>query len=118
MIGGISSTIIPQSAWANRLLVPALEPGTLIGEEFEDQKITMTTGLIPLRPFYERVRAWSGDGAEREWLSLAGLELEVSAGNLAILQLPDIGIRLGVARILDEPLRNRTRWWIGLTYRP
>ncbi|MEO8216187.1 MAG: hypothetical protein ABI718_03805 [Acidobacteriota bacterium] len=118
LVGGLPSTIVPESAWMNRIFIPALEPGVLSGTEFEDQKVTFSTSALPLTPFYERVRAWDGQAASGEWLALAGLELNLSVENMPVLQFPGIGIRLGAARILDAPLRNRTRWWVGLTYRP
>lgn len=116
LLGGLPSSILPDSALANRILVPALPVGTAVGDEHEGERAALT-GVLPLTIFAERHRVWSGN-EKTDWLRLAGLEFAFTAGAIPLLKVPGLDFRLGVAHIYDEPFRDDTTWWIGTAWRP
>jgi hypothetical protein len=115
-LGGVVSSIHPRSALSERIEAPALPIGTMIGEEHEAQRARVALGL-PLRAFYERHRLGSGEW-RGEWLELAGAEATANVAAQPLLKLPSLELRLGVARILSEPLHGDTTWWISTVWRP
>jgi hypothetical protein len=120
-LGGPQVSLLPESALSNRIAVPALPVGSLVGEEHEGQRAELDAGFLPAPLFYERHRLW-GPGRDRgDWLSLAGLEYRFSLAPLPIGRIPALDVRLGVARILDDPtgrLTDSTRWWLTTVLRP
>jgi hypothetical protein len=76
----------------------------------------MTLGGLPL--FFERHRVWDRDGSMGDWLRLTGLEWDLASGPVPLVKMPGFHLTLGVARILDEPLDDRTEWWLALAWRP
>lgn len=108
-LGGLASTIIPQSAYSGRVLDPALPPGVLGGEGYDGSRAELFLGSATL--FYQR------HALERS-ISLAGLSFETSSDPLPIVNFPGFRLTAGVARILSEPLRGRTRWWFGVRFAP
>jgi WD40 repeat protein len=116
-LGGGDSSLLPRTALAARIEVPALPAGLLAGAEHEGQRAELRLGFLPLPLFYERHRLWSGDG-KGGWLALAGLEREWTVGPFPVGRLPRLDLRAGVARVLDEPLKDDTRWWLIAVWRP
>ena len=120
-LGGSEISLLPESALSNRVAVPALPAGTLLGDEHEQQRAELAMGFLPAPLFYERHRLWSRDGAKGDWLSLAGFQYRFNLGPIPIGRLPALDLELGVARILDDPtgrLKNDTRWWLITVVRP
>jgi hypothetical protein len=120
-LGGSEISLLPESALSNRIAVPALPAGTLLGDEHEEQRAMLSLGFLPAPLFYERHRLWSRDGAQGDWLSLAGLQYRFNLGPIPVGRLPVLDLELGVARILDDPtgrLKNDTRWWVITVLRP
>ena len=120
-LGGAESSLLPESVLANRIAVPALPAGALLGEEHEGQRAELALGFLPAPLFFERHRLWGPGPSAKEWLSLAGLEYRFSVGPLPVGRLPAFDVRLGVARILDDPfgeLADDTRWWLTTVWRP
>ncbi|HYX22974.1 MAG TPA: hypothetical protein VFC23_02390, partial [Thermoanaerobaculia bacterium] len=120
-LGGPEVSLLPESALSNRLAVPALPVGALLGQEHEGQRAELALGFLPAPVFYERHRLWNRDGARGDWLSLAGLEYRFSLGPTPIGRLPALEFQVGVARILDDPtgrLKDDTRWWVITVVRP
>ncbi|MGD1147740.1 MAG: hypothetical protein ABR961_07320 [Thermoanaerobaculaceae bacterium] len=115
-LGGVDGSLLPESALAGRIAVPALPVGTLMGDEHEGERATMTLGGLPL--FFERHRVWDRDGSMGDWLRLTGLEWDLASGPVPLVKMPGFHLTLGVARILDEPLDDRTEWWLALAWRP
>jgi WD40 repeat protein len=111
-VGGIESSILPRSAIPNRVFDPALPIGTLSGRRYDGARVEATLPIVPATAFYQHHRT------DRGSLALAGLELAFASGSVPILRLPALDLTAGVARILDEPLRNRTEWWFGMRWRP
>ncbi len=120
-LGGGETSLLPESALANRIAVPALPMGARLGEDHEGQRAELELDFLPAPLFYERHRLWGLGGAEKEWLSLAGIEYRFSIGPLPIGRLPAFDLRAGVAQILDDPLGELDgdiRWWLITAWRP
>jgi hypothetical protein len=113
--------LLPESALSNRIAVPALPVGTLLGEDHEGQRAELKLSFLPAPVFYERHRLWSSGRPRGDWLSLAGLEYRFNFGPLTVGRLPVLDLRVGVARILEDPnrtLEDDTRWWLITVWRP
>ncbi|HEY0513668.1 MAG TPA: LpqB family beta-propeller domain-containing protein [Thermoanaerobaculia bacterium] len=122
-LGGAETSLLPESALTSRIAVPALPVGTRLGTDHEGQRAELTLGFLPAPVFYERHRVWTpgGEPGSRDWLSLAGMEYRFNLGPLPIGRLPALDVRVGVARILEDPFgefEGSTRWWLVTTWRP
>ena len=115
-LGGLDSSLLPESALVARIPVPALPVGTLVGDEHEGERATILLGGLPL--FFERHRMWDDGGPRGDWLRLAGLEWDIASGPVPLVKLPGFRLTLGVARVLDDPLKGRTEAWLALAWRP
>lgn len=116
-LGGAASSLLPESILARRINAPALPAALLVGDEHESQRAELSVGL-PGPLFFERHRFWNDGGTKGEWLRLVGLETRFSFAPTPIGKIPAIDLRLGVARVLDEPLEDDTRFWITTVLRP
>jgi hypothetical protein len=108
-VGGLASSILPRSAYALRVLDPALPVATLAGDEYDGWRIETNVPALPFTAFYQRHEL----GAQQ--LSLAGLEAELSVDPFPILKFPGLDFTIGVARVIDT---NDTNWWLGMRWRP
>ena len=120
-LGGPETSLLPESVLANRIAVPGLPAGELLGESHEGQRAELSLGFLPAPLFYERHRLWNSGESRQDWLSLAGLEYRFSFGPLPIGRLPTFDLRAGVARVLEDPfgeLEDDTRWWLITAWRP
>ncbi len=108
-LGGLSSSILPRSAYALRVLDPALPVATLTGDEYDGWRVESSVPSMPFTAFYQRHEL---GGAS---LSLAGLTIAMSADPFPIMKLPGFDVTAGVARILDD---DDTNWWLGMRWRP
>ena len=122
-LGGAETSLLPESALVNRIPVPALPVGARLGSDHEGQRAELDLGFLPTPVFYERHRVWTpgGEPGERDWLSLAGLEYRFHLDPFPIGRLPALDVRVGVARILEDPFgefEGSTRWWLVTTWRP
>lgn len=111
-VGGAMSSILPLSAIPNRVFDPALPIGTLAGRMYDGARVETNLPVFPATIFYQRHRT------ERGSVSLAGLQFTFGSAAMPILRYPGLDVTAGVARILDEPLRNRTKWWLVMRWRP
>ena len=109
-LGGLASSVLPRSAYALRVLDPALPVAILAGDEYDGWRIESTVPGMPFTAFYQRHEL----GTQR--ISLAGAEVELSSDPFPILKLPGIDVTAGVARILEDG--GDTNWWIGMRWRP
>jgi len=117
-LGGFASSLLPESAEAGRIASPALASGTRFGTEYEGERAELELGFLPVPVFYERHRLWLGDGARGLWLDLAGLEWRFATGPLPVGRIPALDVRAGAARVLSDPYRGSTRWWLVTVLRP
>lgn len=111
-LGGLASSLLPRSAYALRVLDPALPVAALAGDEYDGWRIETTVPGVPFTAFYQRHEL---EGAQ---LSLAGVEAKLEAEPFPILKLPGFGFTLGAARIFDAPFEGDIHWWLGMTWRP
>ena len=112
-VGGYGSSLLPDSALAGRVAVPALPAGTLVGSDYLGERAELRLGFLPVPLFFERHRMANGD-----WLRLAGLEWQLASLPLPIARLPAVDLRVGAARVFDAPLKGDTRWWLVTVLRP
>jgi hypothetical protein len=120
-LGGPGVSLLPGSALSNRIVAPALPVGTRVGTDHEGERAELALGFLPAPVFYERHRVWGFGEARGDWLSLAGLEYRFRVGPVPVVRLPPFDLRVGVARILDDPLgefEGSTRWWLVTLWRP
>ena len=111
-LGGLASSILPRSAYAHRILDPALPVAVASGDDYDGWRIESTVPGLPFTAFYQRHQL--GDAR----LSLAGGQFELHADPNPILKFPALDFTAGVAYVLDEPLKGETQWWIGMRWRP
>ncbi len=111
-LGGLSSSLLPRSAYARRILDPALPLATLSGSDYDGWRIEARLPSLPFNAFYQRHQL----GGTR--LSLAGIEAEFSSDPLPIVKAPGLDFTLGAARVFDAPLQDETKWWLGMRWRP
>ena len=77
--------------------------------------------FLPAPIFYERHRVWGFGEPRGDWLTLAGLEYRFRLDPMPVVRLPALDLRVGVARILDDPFgefEGSTRWWLVTAWRP
>ena len=111
-LGGAPSSILPLSAIPNRVFDPALPIATLTGRRYDSARIETTLPIFPVTLFYQQHRT------DRASVSVAGLQVTFRSGPQPLIRYPGVDFTAGVARILDEPLRNRTKWWFAMRWRP
>jgi Tol biopolymer transport system component len=114
-LGGIRSSILPDSALANRVYEPALPAGILLGDRHEALRVELDLSELPTL-FYTRHEL--GSSSQRDAIRLAGVRFDLRGSAIPLLRLPAYAINIGAARILDAPLRNRNQFWLGLAWRP
>ncbi len=122
-LGGADSSLLPEPLLSGRIVSPALPVGTLLGTGFETQRAELDLGFLPAPAFFERHRVRSGGSPRGEWLTLAGLEWRWSTDPIPLGRVPALDVRLGVARVLDDPtpgspLEDAFRWWAVTVWRP
>ncbi len=121
-IGASPSSLFPWSP--ERIEVPALPPGALVGTRHEGQRADLTLPELPFHLFYERHRVVSGvdgDAGDFEpWLAFAGIERRFDFGPYPLAGLPAFESRVGAAQILDDPAgdtKGERRGWLVLVWR-
>ena len=112
--GGVLSPLVDPSLLPQRLPLPAVPLGYVAGERIWTLRIEGRTsaGVIP---FW-----WAGTAGDElgDWKRVWGIEWRLTRDAVPYLGLPASRIEAGVARILDEPLRQETRGWLSLSFRP
>lgn len=111
-LGGLPSTIIPLSAFANRVFDPAIPVAALAGERYERRRVDAVVPGLPLTLFFQQ-HFLNSIGVE-----VAGGELAFQMSPQPLIGLPGLDATVGVARILSGPLDRDTNWWLGLRWRP
>ncbi|HEX7829035.1 MAG TPA: hypothetical protein VF787_05240, partial [Thermoanaerobaculia bacterium] len=111
-LGGLPSSILPRSAYAHRVLDPALPVAIMSGDEYDGWRIETSVPGLPLTAFYQR----HDFGAAS--LTLAGAELVLHSAPNPIVKVPGLDLTLGAAHILDAPLKGETKFWMGMRWRP
>jgi hypothetical protein len=112
MLGGLTSSVLPRSAYAHRVLDPALPVAVLAGEDYDGWRIDSTVPALPVTAFYQRHRL---NGTS---LSLAGVELLARSHPMPILKLPALDFTVGAAHVFDAPLKGETKVWLNMRWHP
>lgn len=119
--GGMASPLVDTSLTAARIAVPWLPNGAAVpGSPGTRSSVVALRGWIPLgvlAPFFEAVSVSSGN-AFRVWHRGLGAELHVRIGGLSQLFLPSLDLGIGVARVLDAPVGQRTAFYASIRYLP
>ncbi|MEO8381228.1 MAG: hypothetical protein ABI779_16330 [Acidobacteriota bacterium] len=121
-LGGLPSSILPRSAYALRVLDPALPVAALSGDEYDGWRVESTVPGIPFTAFYQHHQLDSTQ------LALAGLEADIPIAPFPILKIPGLDLTVGVARVVGNPCAQHpapcalndgdTNWWLGMRWRP
>jgi WD40-like Beta Propeller Repeat len=117
-LGGAASSLLPPAALASRIVSPALPAATLLGAEHEQERAELAPGFLPAPLFYERHRLWGGLLNRPVTVSLAGIEYRLTTAPVPLVRLPAVELRLGLARVLQGPFEDQTRWWLSGVWRP
>ncbi|HEV7921203.1 MAG TPA: hypothetical protein VGR02_10495 [Thermoanaerobaculia bacterium] len=112
-VGGLPSSITPDEALAQRVFEPAYVPFTLTGDRYEGRRVDATWSGMTF--FWQQHLMRPARGVRQDDRKLAGIERTISIGPMPIINLPAADLTVGVARLLDE---HRTRFWLGLRWRP
>ncbi|MFC1851800.1 TolB family protein [candidate division CSSED10-310 bacterium] len=118
-VGGWRSSLLPPQALTNRITQPALEPGVLCGSEMERSRLTFDLGsTLPLVLYGEVFRTESSASGKSDPIRLLGLETRISIPQIALLNFPHTFLRLGVAKIYDEPQQDQINGYALMIIQP
>jgi hypothetical protein len=117
-LGGAASSLLPPAALASRIVSPALPAATLLGAEHEEERVELGLGFLPVPMFWERHRLWGGLLLHPAEVTLAGLEYRAATAPIPLVRLPGVELRVGVARVFSDPVKDQTRWWLTTVWRP
>ncbi len=109
-VGGLHSSIVPDSALPNRVFDPALRVGALTGKWHEGRRVELTMSGLTL--FVQEHRT------DLDRVRVGGVELATSSDPLPVLRLSAFDLTLGVARQLGSGADRDVKWWFGLRWRP
>lgn len=104
-VGGVAPSILPRSAFANRVIDPALETATLAGRNYSGGRIDATFSNT-FTFFFRQHRLG-------EKLDVKGVEISGRVPATPLLKLPALGISIGGAR-----LRQGNRYWVAVRIEP
>jgi hypothetical protein len=107
VLGGLPSSILPRSAYARRVLDPALPVAALRGSDYDGWRIEAKVPSLPFTAFYQRHEL----GGAR--ISVRGLEAQLRTDPFPILKLPAVDVTAGVAQTGSD-----TNWWLGMRWHP
>ncbi|MEA2568895.1 MAG: hypothetical protein QOI24_896 [Acidobacteriota bacterium] len=108
-VGGMASSIIPESLNVDRVFDPALAPGSLSGRRYTGARFDLTfPAIAPFTAFYQYHRI--GPRAR-----VAGLEATLRGAPVPILKFAAFDVTAGVARVIDD---RKTKLWLSLRWRP
>jgi hypothetical protein len=116
ILGGAATSLVPPRFDLGRLYEAALPAGTLIGDRWESQRLSLSHEGTPARLFFARHRLWSAGAAPAGWLRLTGIEVTLDRDARPVYRLPSSAVRLGAAYLLDPPFRHRRMIWAGLAW--
>ncbi len=116
------TSLLPETALAGRIAVPALPAGTWLGEEHEGQRAELALGFLPAPLFFERHRLWSRGESRATgcpWPGWSGPGLARSpADRPGARPRPPRRRRAQSSTIRSEVFEDETRWWLVTVWRP
>jgi hypothetical protein len=114
-VGGMERGLIDAGALTQRLSVPALPTAFRTGDRYALYRIAVARPGPGFEAYVTSVT--TGDGAQGP-VRLAGIERRLLTIGVPQERRATMQVTGGVARILDAPLTNRTRAYIGAVYTP
>jgi len=103
-LGGIATTLLPDSMFDKRVLDPALLP-QLFGRQYTGVRVEATMGYFTIFRQQHRI--------EGERIDVTGLEVTMKSPPVPWVKAPGLDVTFGGART-----DGTTRWWGGLRWRP
>jgi len=103
-VGGVAPSILPRSAFANRIIDPALETATLAGRNYSGGRVDATWSSLTF--FFQQHRLG-------ERIDVKGVELRGQMPATPMLKLPALGLSIGGARV-----ERRNRFWVAVRIEP
>lgn len=114
-VGGLRTSLHAGSAvFGNRVFVPGLPYGVLEGTSFTRLRGALLPSFMPMKLFYERIETSSRSGDAS--IDSAGIEVEMSVESMPLVRIPNVTISLGAVVVLDAPLEDEVKGWIGLRW--
>ena len=112
-IGGWPSPFVDAPVLSQRVAMPALPAGFMVGSHLKALRASMAFG--PLRPYY-----WLGTTRESltGFARVAGLDAEYAVDAFPVFAIPALSVRAGAAYSWTDPFRHRVGIYAGVTYRP
>ncbi len=115
-VGGGTVRFVDHAVLGQRVAVPALPTGTLVGDRLFLWRAELTRGLpLGLVPFYLSASTSRGFDVRQR---VAGLEWRATFDAIPYVRLPHVDVQAGWSRVLDGPDRGRNVFHAGVAYRP
>ena len=105
-LGGVATSVEPESLFIARILDPALPRGFDFARSYRGARAELVSGPVSL--FAQRHHATRD-------LDLFGIEARLSRDPMPLVKAAGIDITAGVARVRQE---RATRGWLALRWRP
>ncbi len=113
-VGGLRPALFDGAIMSQRISMPALPVGFLCGKRYASYKGEFLIGSI--FSFYY----WAGmAGEELEgWEKIFGQEITLDSVAMPLLGVPGVQFRIGSGIRTDEPYPKKTRFYLGVSWRP
>jgi Tol biopolymer transport system component len=112
VVGGFDSPLIDPLYDARRVEAPAYPAASAQGLSFASYRVAVP--LAPLEIFYHGLTV----DAFKNTLRSYGAEIDQRVPAIAALGTPEVDVRTGVARAVDEPVKGKWRVYLTLALRP
>jgi hypothetical protein len=112
-IGGWASPFVDVPVLSQRVAMPALPVGAVVGPQLK--MLRVSTAFGPVRPFY-----WIGTARESftGFARVAGVDADYTVAAFPAFAIPSIALRAGAAYSWDPPFRHRVGVYAGVAYKP
>jgi len=115
-LGGSKSSILPLSAYYNRIVDPAYASGARFGSD--GSRVGITLGLANGVRFFVREDSFSSEVCCEQPARSSGVEFRTDFGPFPLLRLPGVELQAGAARVDIGQAWERTSYWLVTTIRP
>jgi hypothetical protein len=114
-VGGLRTSLHAGTAvFSNRVFAPGLPYGVLEGSSFTRLRGALLTPIAPVKLSYERIE--TSNGPADASIDSAGIEVELNVESMPLVRIPSLTMSAGVVVVLDAPLEDEVRGWIGLRW--
>ncbi|MGA2081494.1 MAG: hypothetical protein ABSH53_12920 [Holophaga sp.] len=116
-LGGVTTSLVPESLDLGRIEQPALPAFTATGDRFQRWRFDLGG---PVRAYAEGAALWTAGQDRGPWQRVLGLELNLDGldQEASDKALKRVRVRAGVHRPLDGAMRHRTVATLTLMLRP